>query len=68
MKDYIIQATIGQSTTTLPIKARDNFSAKALAVQKINSNYAADKRWSQGTIVLKDPNGKVIWTIKEEGG
>jgi len=67
MKDFILQASIGQSTTTLPIKARDIFSAKVLAVQKINSNASSDKRWAEGLVVLKDFDKKVVWKIKEEG-
>lgn len=65
MKDYILQASIGPSITTLPIKARDNFSAKVMAAQKINANFVSDKRWATGLIVLKE-SGKVIWEIPKE--
>lgn len=67
MKSYVVQATLNQSVTSKEVKARDNFSAKVLAVQQININYAADKRWAKGTIVLKDDKGKIIWQLKEVG-
>ena len=63
MKTYTLQATIEQSTTTIAINARDNFSAKVLAVQKINANYVADKRYATGEITLKNPDGKIVWKI-----
>jgi len=66
MRQFILQATIEQSTTTQGIQARDNFSAKVLAVQKINANYVADKRYATGEIILKDALGKVVWRIKIE--
>ena len=65
MLQYTLQATIKQSTTTQGIQARDNFSAKVLAVQKINANYVSDKRYAKGEILLKDPEGKVVWKISE---
>ena len=66
MKIYTLQASIGQQTTTVSIKARNTFCAKVLAVQKININYASDKRWAEGEIVLKDPDGKIVWKIDAE--
>ena len=66
MKDYTIQASIGQQTTTIPIKARNTFSAKVLAVQKINASHVSDKRWARGEIVLKDSEGKPLWKIPAE--
>jgi len=71
---YILQAKLGEQITTQGINARDTFSAKVLATHKINANYISDKRYSQGEITLKDPEGKVIWEIpaveteKKKGG
>lgn len=65
MRQYTLQATIEQSTTTIGIQARDTFSAKVLAVQKINANYVSDKRYAKGEVTLKDPEGKVVWKILE---
>ena len=66
MQIYTLQASINQSTTTLSIKARDTFSAKVSATQKINANYVSDKRWAVGNIILKNQEGKVIWKISAE--
>jgi len=66
MKIYILSATYEKITTTQAIQARDNFSAKVLSVHKINANRISDKRYSKGNIVLKNPEGKVIWELKEE--
>ena len=66
MQIYTLQAKIGTQITTLAINARDTFSAKVLATQKINANWISDKRYATGEITLKDPQGKVIWEIKEE--
>lgn len=66
MKIYVLSAKIGPQITTQAIQARDDFSAKVLAVHKINANHVSDKRYSIGDIVLKDPAGKPIWEIKAE--
>lgn len=66
MKTYILSAKLGPQITTQPIRARDDFSAKVLATQKINANYVSDKRYATGEITLKDDTGKVIWEVKEE--
>ncbi len=66
MKQYTLQAEIGSQITTLAINARDNFSAKVLATNKIAANYVSDKRYAIGKITLKDSNGKVVWEIEEE--
>ena len=66
MKTYTLQAKIGSQITTLAITARDDFSAKVLAVHKTNANFVSDKRYAIGEIILKDPAGKVIWDIKAE--
>ncbi len=65
MNTYTLQAKLGTQLTTVAIKARDNFSAKILASQKINACYVADKRYAKGEITLRNPEGKIIWTIKE---
>jgi len=68
---YILQAKLGEQITTQAINARDTFSAKVLATHKINAFYVSDKRYSQGEITLKDPEGKVIWNIpaiEKKGG
>ena len=66
MKIYILSATYEKLTTTQAIHARDNFSAKVLSVHKINASRVADKRYCKGYVVLKNPEGKVIWELKEE--
>ena len=66
MKNYTLQAKLDSQITTCSVSARDDFSAKVLATQKINANYVSDKRYSVGEITLKNPDGKVVWTIKEE--
>jgi hypothetical protein len=63
MRIYVLQAKLGEQITTQAIQARDDFSAKVLAVHKINANYVSDKRYAKGDIVLKDPDGKVVWKI-----
>lgn len=60
---YVLQAKLGEQITTQAIQARDDFSAKVLAVHKINANYVSDKRYSKGELTLKDPEGKVVWKI-----
>ena len=60
---YTLQAKLGEQITTQSINARDNFSAKVLAVQKIHASYVSDKRYAKGEITLKDPNGKVVWHL-----
>ena len=66
MKMYVLSATLDKMTTTQGIQARDDFSAKVLAVHKINANHIADKRYAKGEIVLKDPEGKAIWNLPVE--
>lgn len=66
MKQYTLQATIGQSTTTISLQARDTFGAKVLAAQKISAYYVGDKRYATGEIILKDETGKVVYKIKVE--
>lgn len=66
MKKYVLQAGISSQVTSCEIRARDNFSAKVLAANKISVNYVADKRYDIGDITLRDPNGKVVWEIKTE--
>ena len=66
MQTYTLQAKIDTQITTLAINARDTFSAKVLATQKITANWVADKRYATGEITLKDSQGKIIWEIKEE--
>ncbi len=62
---YVLQAKLGEQITTQAIPARDTFSAKVLAVHKINANHISDKRYAKGEITLKDPDGKVVWKITE---
>jgi len=66
MRVYVLQASIGDSVTSQAIPARDDFGAKVLAVQKVNQNYASDKRYNIGKIVVKDPTGAVIYEIEQE--
>jgi hypothetical protein len=66
MKMYVLTATLEKLTTSIAIQARDNFSAKVLAVNKINANHIADKRYALGSLTLKDPDGKVVWEVGEE--
>lgn len=68
MQIFTLQATIGQQTTTRAIKARDNFSAKVLAVLLINVNFVSDKRWAIGEITLKSRDNKIIWKVPAEEG
>lgn len=65
IKIYVLQAKLGDQITTQAIPARNDFSAKVLAVHKINANYVSDKRYAKGEITLKDPEGKVFWKIPE---
>lgn len=65
MKMYVLQAKLGNQITTQAIQARDTFSAKVLAVHKINANHVSDKRYAKGELTLKDPEGKVVWKIPE---
>lgn len=65
MKMYVLQAKLGEQITTQGINARDDFSAKVLAVHKINANWVADKRYAKGELLLKDPDGKVVWKVPE---
>jgi hypothetical protein len=67
MKMYVLTATLEKLTTSIAIQARDNFSAKVLAVNKINANFISDKRYALGLLTLKDPDGKVVWEAEEEG-
>jgi hypothetical protein len=60
---YVLQAKLGPQITTQAIQARDLFSAKVLAAHKIYANYISDKRYSKGEITLKNPQGRVVWTI-----
>lgn len=66
MLKYILSATYQGITTSMEILARNVFSAKVLAVQKINANHVADKRYAKGEITLKDPEGKIVWKIDAE--
>jgi len=66
MRIYVLSATYENMTTTLPIPARDNFSAKVAASRKINASYVSDKRYAKGEITLKNQEGKAIWTISKE--
>lgn len=63
MKIYVLSATLNNQVTTQAIPARDTFSAKVLAVHKINANHISDKRYAKGEITLKDPDGKVVWKM-----
>jgi len=63
MNIFVLQAKLGEQITTQGINARDTFSAKVLAVHKINANYVSDKRYAKGELTLKDPEGKVVWKI-----
>ena len=65
MKIYVLSATLNNQTTSIAIPARDTFSAKVLAVHKINACHISDKRYAKGEITLKDPEGKVVWKILE---
>lgn len=65
MRIYVLQASLNNQITTQAIQARDNFSAKVLAVHKINANHVADKRYAKGEIILKDPDDKVVWRLLE---
>ena len=65
MKMFVLQAKLGEQLTTQGINARDTFSAKVLAVHKINANHVSDKRYAKGELTLKDPDGKVVWKIAE---
>ena len=66
MKKYILTATYKSLTTSCAISARNTFSAKVLAVQKINANHVSDKRYAKGEITLKDSEGKIVWKIIAE--
>lgn len=66
MEKYTLQATIGQSTTTISLQARDTFSAKVLAAQRISMCWVSDKRYATGEIVLKNAAGKIVYKIKAE--
>jgi len=66
MKMYVLTATLDKLMTSQAIQARDDFSAKVLAVHKINANHVSDKRYALGKITLKDPDAKVIWEIEIE--
>lgn len=63
MKAYVLRADLNNQITTQGINARDDFSAKVLAVQRINANYVSDKRYANGEITLRDPKGKLIWKL-----
>lgn len=65
MKMFVLQAKLCEQITTQGIQARDTFSAKVLAVHKINANFVSDKRYAKGELTLKDPEGKVVWNIPE---
>jgi hypothetical protein len=65
MKIYVLQASLNNQITTQAIPARDTFSAKVLAVHKINACHISDKRYAKGEITLKDPEGKVVWKLAE---
>lgn len=67
MRMYVLTATLEKLTTSIAIQARDNFSAKVLAVNKINANFISDKRYALGSLTLKDPDGKVVWEVEAEG-
>jgi hypothetical protein len=41
--------------------------AKVLAMGIIRANHVSDRRYAIGEVILKDPNGKVIWKVDEEG-
>lgn len=66
MLKYILSATYQGITTSMEILARNVFSAKVLAVQKISANHVSDKRYAKGEITLKDPEGKIVWKINAE--
>jgi len=66
MKQYILQAAIGEQKTTVQIMARDTFTAKVLATNQIRSSYVSDRRWAIGEITLKDSEGKEVWKIEAE--
>ncbi len=63
---YVLTATLEKLQTSIAIQARDNFSAKVLAVHKINANHIADKRYALGSLTLKDSEGKVVWEVEAE--
>ncbi len=66
MKMYVLQAELNKLVTSQQIAARDDFSATVLATMKINANYVSDKRYAIGNVILKNPEGKVVWEVKAE--
>ena len=66
LKNYTLTASLNGSMTSIPIRARNAFMAKTLAVIEVSKKQAADKRWDKGEIVLKSPESKQIMIIKVE--
>ena len=66
MKKYVLSATLKGMTTSRPLFARNTFNAKVIASKEITANYVSDRRFAQGEITLKDPEGKIVWSIKAE--
>ena len=66
MKNYVLTAKFMNMITSKAIPARNIFTAKVSASQVISANHVSDRRYAKGEITLKDPNGKVVWSIKQE--
>ena len=52
MRRYVLTASFNGSLTSVPILARENEHAKAIAYGIISQKYVSDKRWDKGKVTL----------------
>ncbi len=67
MKKWSITATLNQSITSVPIIARCAQTAVAITAKEIAARSTSDMRFEKGRIDVKDPDGKIVYTIPEDG-
>ena len=66
MQRYTLVAQLGSSLTSVPISARCDEFAIAMAAKEVNAKFVSDKRWEIGEIKLtRDNDKKCIIFIKE---
>ena len=66
MQRYTLIAQLGSSLTSVPISARCDEFAIAMATKEVNAKFASDKRWEKGEIkLIRDSDKKPIIFIQE---
>ena len=64
---YNLRAELDNSITSIPIPARNDQCAIAIAAKEIAARYPGDKRISKGKVTLVNQKGEAVMVIPEEG-